>query len=626
MTRLHIYSMKHSIRSAAILILCCIFSAAFSQPQKFRFAWLSDTHVGSTTGAADLGNSIRDINAMDDVAFVILSGDITEMGFDVQLDLAKAILDSLKKPYYIIPGNHDTKWSPSGCTTFSSLWGKDRFVFQYGGVQFVGMHEGPIMKMGDGHFSAEDVRWLDSILTTFPDNKPLIFVTHYPLNPEIDNWYTVTEKLKHKNTQMALVGHGHGNLAMNFEGIPGIMGRSNLRANNSTGGYTIVEVRKDSALFSERIPGPGLKQPWYALRLGPQDFSHDTSSTVRPKFTVNASYKDVRPLWTVKTGFTIASTPAVWRDYAVIGNSSGGVFCYSLKNGATEWSFKTGSTVYSTPDASEGKVVIGSSDGNIYCLEIKTGTLAWKVVTGAPVVAAAAIDEGTVYIGGSDGVFRSIDLSSGRVKWEYAGVGGFVETKPLLYKGNVVFGAWDTFLYALNAKDGSLAWKWTNGNAGILYSPAACWPVAADGKIFVVGPDRFMTAIDAGTGKTVWRSKRYQVRECVGISQDGERVYARCMTDTVVAFSSRAPTQTAVWASACGYGYDIDPSMPIEHDGEVMFGTKNGFVYALDAATGTVAWVHRIGVTIVHTPTIVDSHHILVSDLDGSLTLLEHAQ
>jgi len=119
---------------------------------------------------------------------------------------------------------------------------------------------------------------------------------------------------------------------------------------------------------------------------------------------------------------------------------------------------------------------------------------------------------------------------------EFSSVGGFVETKPLVYNGKVIFGAWDTFLYALNANDGSLAWKWTNGNAGVLYSPAACWPVAANGKIFIVGPDRFMTAIDAETGNTVWRSKRYQVRECVGISEDGQRVYARCMTDTVVAF------------------------------------------------------------------------------------------
>jgi outer membrane protein assembly factor BamB len=180
-------------------------------------------------------------------------------------------------------------------------------------------------------------------------------------------------------------------------------------------------------------------------------------------------------------------------------------------------------------------------------------------------------------------------------------------------------------LYALNAKDGSLAWKWSNGNSGILYSPAACWPVASHGKVFVVAPDRFMTAIDAETGKTIWRSKRYQVRECVGISQDGQRIYARCMVDTVVAFSSAASLQSPEWTSACGYGYDIDPSMPVEKDNQVMFGTKNGFVYGLDAKSGKTMWIHRIGVSVVNTPAVVDNHRVLVTDLDGSMTLLEHA-
>lgn len=618
--------MKRCLQISSYFLLLALASASFGQTKTFRFAWLSDTHVGSGTGADDLSRSIRDINAMNDVAFVILSGDITEMGFDAQLDLAKTMLDSLKKPYYIIPGNHDTKWSPSGCTKFTSLWGKDRFVFEYGGYRFLGMHEGPIMKMGDGHFPVEDLRWLDSVLTTIPNDKPLVFVTHYPLDAGIDNWYAVTERLKHQNTQVALVGHGHGNRVMNFEGIPGVMGRSNLRANYPVGGYTLVDVQRDSAVFSERMPGVRTKNPWYALPLGLRDFFHDTSKTVRPEFAINETYKNVKPLWTVRTGFTIASTPSVWDEYAVIGNSSGAVLCYSLKDGLQLWSYKTGSTVYSTPDASEGRVVVGSSDKNIYCLEIKTGKVAWKFATGAPVVAAAAIHDGIAYIGGSDGIFRAIDLSSGKLKWEYTGVGGFVETKPLIDNGKVIFGAWDTFLYALNSNDGSLAWKWSNGNAGILYSPAACWPVAATGKVFIVGPDRFMTAIDAETGQAVWRSNRYQVRECIGISEDGQRVYARCMTDTVVAFSSSAPAQTAVWVSACGYGYDIDPSMPIEHGGEVMFGTKNGFVYGLQATSGKVLWVHRVGVTIVNTPVIVDDHRLLVTDLDGSLSLLDHAQ
>lgn len=221
--------MRTFIRFSCIAFLF-LSSTVFAQRQSFRFAWLSDTHVGTQTGAADLLNSVHDINRMDDVAFVILSGDVTEMGSDFQLETAKSILDSLKKPYHIIPGNHDTKWSQSGCTKFLALWGSDKFSFTYGGYRFIGIHQGPIMKMGDGHFPPEDLRWLDSALAAFPKKtQPLFFVTHYPLDPGIDNWYTVTERLKQCNTQVVLVGHGHANEVMNFEGLPAVMGRSNLR-------------------------------------------------------------------------------------------------------------------------------------------------------------------------------------------------------------------------------------------------------------------------------------------------------------------------------------------------------------------------------------------------------------
>jgi outer membrane protein assembly factor BamB/predicted phosphodiesterase len=614
--------MRNLIRSSFIVLL--LFStAAFAQRQSFKFAWLSDTHVGDPTGAADLGNSVRDINQIDDIAFVILSGDITEMGSDAQLETAKSVLDSLKKPYYIIPGNHDTKWSQSGCAKFLALWGSDKFAFTYGGYRFIGIHEGPIMKMGDGHFPPEDLRWLDSTLATFPKKtQPLFFVTHYPLDPGIDNWYTVVERLKQCNTQVVLVGHGHTNEVMNFEGLPAVMGRSNLRARQPIGAYTIVDVKTDTVFFSERTPGIGWKNPWHKVALGQRSFSKDTTKYPRPDFTINTTHPGAKARWSVDTRFTIASTPAVWKDCVISGNGSGIVYCYSVRDGSLKWKFKTAGTVYSTPDVSEGKVVIGSSDRNIYCLDANRGTLLWKMRTGAPVVAAATIHNGVVYIGGSDGVFRALNLKTGTVKWEFKNVGGFVETKPLIYEEKVIFGAWDTYLYALSVKDGSLLWKWSNGNPGVLYSPAACWPVAASGKVFIVAPDRFMTAIDAQTGKTVWRSKQHLVRECVGISKDGKRIYARCMTDTVVAFSSAASSPAEVWATNCGYGYDIDPSMPIERDGVVYFGTKNGLVFALDAHSGAIRWENRIGVTIASTPVPLENRRVIVSDLDGTITLL----
>ncbi|MCI0695895.1 PQQ-binding-like beta-propeller repeat protein [candidate division KSB1 bacterium] len=613
--------MKSFCRLLAFFLFCT--APSFPQTPPLRFTWLSDTHVGSTTGAADLSRTVRDINAISDIDFVMLSGDITEMGSNAELELAKAILDSLNKPYHIIPGNHDTKWSESGATKFPALWGSDKFVFESSGYRFIGLHQGPIMRMGDGHFSPEDLRWLDSVLVHLPDkNQPLFFVTHYPIDSSIDNWYELLDRAKRYNMQAMLCGHGHRNKVLNFEGIPGVMGRSNLRASDSSGGYTIAEIKADSIFFSERITGSETKPVWHKLALGVRSYTADTTRYARPEFSINQKYPQVKVKWIYATDYTIAAAPAVWKDVIVAGNSNGAVYGLSLQDGKEQWRFQTGKGVYSTPAIANDKVVFGSADGNIYCLNVTDAKLIWKFPTAAPVVATPRIENGMVYLGSSDQKFRAIHLDTGQLKWEFDGVSGFVETKPLIYDGKVIFGAWGTFLYALNRKDGALAWQWTNGNPGVLYSPAACWPVAAHGKIFIVAPDRFMTAIDAATGKTVWRSNRHQVREAIGLSADAQTVYARCMTDTLLAFSASATTPQLQWLTSCGYGYDIDPSMPLEKDGVIFFGTKNGFVFAVDAKSGAVKWQHRVGVTVVNTVAPIAENRVVATDMDGRVMLL----
>ena len=212
---------------------------------RFQFAWLSDIHVGYPTAEEDLRRSVDDINSLENISFTIISGDITATGTLEELTLAKNILDDLHKPYYIIPGNHDTKWSESGCTDFMKLWGDDRFVFQFGKYKFIGLHEGPRMRMADGYFAPEDLRWFDSLIESLPNsNEPIIFITHYPIDDEIANWYEMLDRLKNINTQVVLFGHGHTNKIYDFESIPGIMGRSNLRWKSEIGGYNLVEMNR----------------------------------------------------------------------------------------------------------------------------------------------------------------------------------------------------------------------------------------------------------------------------------------------------------------------------------------------------------------------------------------------
>jgi outer membrane protein assembly factor BamB len=567
--------------------------------------------------------AVRDINRLEGMDFVIVSGDITEYGSNAQLLRAKEILDSLIIPYYIIPGNHDTRWSESGTTLFAKLWGNDRFVLERGGFSFIGLHQGPRMRMGDGHWAPEDLRWLDSVLISVPDSDgPIVFVTHYPLDPGIANWYEALDRLKPHRIQAVLVGHGHEGRVLDFEGIPGVMGRSSLRGGDSVGGYTLVEIRNDSMLFAERRTGRQTLPIHHGIAIRADGIGDQTQKYSRPDFSVNSRYA-VEPLWRYSTGFTIAAAPVVAESVIVVCDASGSV-CGLTLDGSLRWRSNTGGPIYSNPDAGSGLVVLGSTDSVVYCLDAVSGEVMWEFKTGGPVCGSPRIDAGLVFVGGSDGVFRALDLHSGELLWEFSGVHGYVESRPLVYEGRVIFGAWDGSLYALDSERGDLLWKWSGGRPGFLFSPAACWPVGSGGKIFVVAPDRMMTALDVTNGREVWRTGRYQVRESIGISEDGERIYVRTMRDSVVAIDAGADECDPVWVLDAGFGYDINSSMLVEFGGLLFYGTKNGLLLGIDAGSGKLRWKHRAAVGLVNTLCPLDSHRVVLTDVDGNVTLLRH--
>jgi outer membrane protein assembly factor BamB/predicted phosphodiesterase len=593
-----------------------------AQTKPFRFAFISDTHIGSPDGKAeeDLRRTVADINEMKDLAFVVITGDITELGTNEQLKLAKQILDSLNIRYYIIPGNHDTGWSESGGLGFTKTFGDDKFQFDYNGIHFIACASGPYVRMSDGHVPRNAVNWMKGELGKINNDQPVIFLNHYPLDNGLDNWYEVIDLLKTKNTLIAICGHGHNNRPVQAEGIPSVMGRSNLRAKENEGGYNLVDIRADSILFTVRRPLSKTERKWTGVKV--EKHRYDLSKAYpRPDYSVNEKYKEVKAVWTYQSGANVISTPVVVNHLVVFGNQEGKVEALDSSTGKRVWSYQTEGPIFSSPAASNGLIVLGSSDGTVYALDVK-GRLKWKSVTGASVLGSPLIENNRVFIGGSDHHFYALDLNTGKPIWSFEGLEGPVVSRPVIEEERLVFGAWDKNLYCLNKVTGALLWKWNNGSTVINYSPAACIPVIKDTVVYIVAPDRYLTAIGLQGGKTLWRTNEATVRESLGISNNGKLVYGKTMQDTVVAFYTNAGTAKLAWKMNAGYGYEHAPSMLIEKGGRLYFGTRNGVVYAIDPATQEIAWAYKIDNSMVNTVNVFNGGALIASTMDGKLVLL----
>lgn len=615
------------ISSLMAMLLCVVFS--FSQ--EFKFALITDLHLVNNNKAPqeDLTYCINDINSQDDLDFVLVLGDNTGEGDKASLVAAKATLDGLNKKYYIVSGNHETKWSTSGATAFTEVFGSERFDFEHKGYRFLGFATGPIIRMMDGHVSADDLTWLDTELSKNPTQKSII-ATHYPLtSADVDNWYEATDVLRKYNVKLIVNGHYHSNRQMQYDGIPAFVNRSTLRdKSDGLSGYSVYTVTDDSISVAERKVGKDTKleaRTWGAFSLIEEYYTADNSQYERPDYSMNVEYPIVKNRWSVNVSQAIYASPIVRNGRIYVGDDKGNFYCYDVKSGKEIWRYKTGDRILGTADANDKIVVVGSTDKNIYGLDAKSGKLKWKYEAYETVFGSATVDGDIVYIGDSNGVFRAIDINIGKLVWEFAEVKDYMESKPLVYEGKVIFGAWDTYMYALDKKTGKLEWKWQNPDKkGMLYSPAAVWPVGANGKVFFTAPDRVMTALDVNTGEAVWRTAESMVRETIGLSEDKLRVYSKTMQDNFVCYSAISDTAERLWITDVGYGYDHAASMPVEKDGIVFGSTKNGIIFALDGKSGELQWKHKVGNTLVGTVVPLDANSCVYVTSQGVIGVLEN--
>ena len=280
--------MKRLFLLAACFLIALQLSA---QEQIVRFAFITDTHYGKAANNEDMLACIKDINSLkDSLEFVLMGGDLTNFGLDEQIAAAKKVMDRLEIPYWIVSGNHDSKWSESGCNTFVRTFGYEQFEFEAGGYRFLGCNCGPDMRMAPALVPRSSMNWIKSL----ERGKPVIFLNHYPLNDGMSNWFEVRRELLRLDCRYAIAGHTHTNKERDYFGLPGMTGRCGFRGKNVPG-YNIFTIRDGVLTVSKRLlwpEGHETTEPWITQPLLPvQDtLTYDTDGLPEAKGVLNFRY------------------------------------------------------------------------------------------------------------------------------------------------------------------------------------------------------------------------------------------------------------------------------------------------------------------------------------------------
>jgi eukaryotic-like serine/threonine-protein kinase len=176
------------------------------------------------------------------------------------------------------------------------------------------------------------------------------------------------------------------------------------------------------------------------------------------------------------------------------------------------------------------------------------------------------------------GVYESAGVRKfNRVKWQFH-TRGMVIGSPGFAGGLVYVASDDGNFYAIDAQSGAQRWKFE------VKSRVPSTPAIAGGVVYFTAYDGNVYALDAATGAVKWKFQTGGERRFSGKHLHGTQPVAETMPDP----------------------FDCYLSSPAVWNGAVYFGSGDGNVYALDAASGALKWKFKTGDVVHASPAIAD--------------------
>lgn len=231
-----------------------------------RIVHFSDVHAGSQYFVPNLLNrTLVEINDMvPDV--VVVTGDLTNMGFRQEYREAKEYLDKLAcENILVVPGNHDSR--NVGYKHFERLFDTRHSVLRKNGITLVGV-DSTEPDLDYGSIGRHRYEWIREKFEMHPDDFK-IFALHHHLLPVpgtgrernvVHDAGDVLEVLADCRVNLVLSGHKHVPYAWRLEDMfvvsTGTCSTLRLRGDTKPC-YNVVEIAGDSVSVHRHYPFHG---------------------------------------------------------------------------------------------------------------------------------------------------------------------------------------------------------------------------------------------------------------------------------------------------------------------------------------------------------------------------------
>lgn len=186
-------------------------------------------------------------------------------------------------------------------------------------------------------------------------------------------------------------------------------------------------------------------------------------------------------------------------DEYVYVSSSRRMFKLLRRNGQIAEVYNLPLPVTMTPLLVDNIAIFGSVNGKVYGFDVVDGYRKWTYALKGRINATPLQDGDSVFVADADGYYAML-TTKGDLRWRGSTYGS-ITAEPVLDGFDIVLASDDQSLYSFRSNTGEDRWPAYRSEVALTQTP-----VVLDDVIYLVEPGLGLTAIDADTGKPIWKT------------------------------------------------------------------------------------------------------------------------
>ncbi|MCK9279442.1 MAG: PQQ-binding-like beta-propeller repeat protein [Melioribacteraceae bacterium] len=602
------------------LFIILLLSSFVLHGQNKKIAFISNIESGNNDNLQKLSVLIDSLNNISGIDHLIITGNLSYTSDENDYILLNELLNSLKIPYSILPGENENKnYAYDWANYFDKIEG-DNLLIETSDFLITAIN-GYLPYSDYEHFSIENLSWLGSTLKENVRNRSIISILPFSLSDGISNEGGYLSIIK--SNKIGLI-------------IQPTQGKSSNEIIDRVRVVSLQEGFFDSKgnIYYHLM---SLNGNFISISKITLDGSEDKLETIDLSVDISTSEKQTpdignrlsNALLKIETNTSTHSRPLRTKERIFTFSEEGIISCYDT-TGTQKWDYDSYGNSLSSPVIENGIVTIANLNGDLSSISQLDGEQIQTIGFSEPIITDLLTIEykgnkelmipklnksnTAIVFGSISGKLSCYDLETLQEYWVNTSAKGLILNRPLNADNKIFFTSRDGFLYSIDSRSGLMIWKWRESNNNEVTDGS---PISDGKKIFVLSKDGTLSGIDLLLGKTEWKLNKRNIFDKIALSQDNKYIYAKSDSNKFLVIN--CDKGTIIKEIKLNFNLDKFPSDILQNENAIYFASGKS-LYSIDNKYKVTQILSNENGVINYLELF--NKKIMISDLNGRITII----